>query len=346
MKILPPQFHPTQFQPRIHRRSVLGACLIFASPWATSLVQAQIPTFVDETWQDPRRQRAIPVRIRWPQGAAPAAGWPLVIYSHGLGGSRTGGNVWGEAWAAAGMVVVHLQHTGSDIDAVRATAGSFRDGAALRKLGSAEQLLARLADVKFALDESARRETIDKAWRAVRVDAAGLAGHSFGAHTTLGAGGQSYPGYPAYSELAGMKDERIAALIALSPTVPNRGDARLAMAGITRPTLCITGTLDGDVVGNGATPDKRAAVFAALPDGNKALLLLKDADHMTFGGLSDASGRAAGILPREAVTTQLQAQHHALVARVTTDWWLAHLVGPGQSMGPVAQPAGLGGQDV
>ena len=258
--------------------------------------------------------------------------------------------MWGEAWAAAGMVVVHLQHAGSDIDAVRAASemkGSFRDRAALRKLGSAEQLLARLEDVKFALDESARRKTIDKAWRAVRVDAVGMAGHSFGAHTILGAGGQSYPGYPSYSGLAGMKDERIAALIALSPTVPNRGDARLAMAGITRPTLVITGTLDGDVVENGATPDKRAAVFAALPEGNKALLLLKDADHMTFGGVT---GRAASILPREAVTTQLQPQHHALVARVTTDWWRTHLVEPGQSAaqsaGMVVQPAGLGAQDV
>ena len=344
MKTPSTQFHPPQFQPRINRRTALGACLVLASPWATSLVQAQSPASVDETWQDTRRQRAVPVRIRWPQGAAPAAGWPLVIYSHGLGGSRAGGDVWGEAWAAAGMVVVHLQHAGSDIDAVRAGTGNFRDRAALRKLGSAEQLLARLEDVKFALDESARRKTVDKAWRAVRVDAVGMAGHSFGAHTTLGAGGQSYRGFTGS---ASMKDERIAALLALSPTVPSRGDARLAMAGITRPTLVITGTLDGDVVGNGATPDKRAAVFAALPDGNKALLLLKDADHMTFGGVT---GRAAAILPREAVTTQLQPQHHALVARVTTDWWRTHLVEPGQSAaqssGKVVQPAGLGAQDV
>ena len=327
----------------MNRRTALGVSLALASPWATSLVQAQSPAFVDETWQDARRQRAVPVRIRWPQGAAPAAGWPLVIYSHGLKGSRTGGEVWGEAWAAAGMVVVHLQHAGSDIDAVRAATTSFRDRAALRKLGSAEQLLASLEDVKFALDESARRKTIDKAWRAVRVDAVGLAGHSFGAHTTLGAGGQSYRGYPGYTGSASMKDERIAALIALSPTVPNRGDARLAMASVTLPTLVITGTLDGDVLGNGATPDKRAAVFAASPDGNKALLLLKDADHMTFGGVT---GRAAAILPREAVTTQLQPRHHALVARVTTDWWRAHLVELGQSAGQIDQPAGLGAQDV
>ena len=104
-------FSPSSpFLPPMNRRTVLSAWLALSSPWATSLVQAQSPIFFDETWQDTRRQRVVPVRIRWPQGAAPAAGWPLVIYSHGLGGSRTGGDAWGEAWAAAGMVVVHLQH--------------------------------------------------------------------------------------------------------------------------------------------------------------------------------------------------------------------------------------------
>ena len=315
-----------------NRRQALAAASGFV---AMPLAFAQTP-YTDETWQDPRRQRAVPVRIRWPQTAAPADGWPVVIYSHGLGGSREGGDVWGNAWAAAGFVVLHLQHAGSDIEAVRGVATSFRDRAALRKLGSADQLLARVQDVVFALDEIARRKTIDKAWRFVRSDEAGMAGHSFGAHTTLGAGGQSYPGH------AGIKEPRIAALIALSPTVPAAGDANRAFAAVTRPTLCLTGTRDDDVVGNGATPDKRAGVYAALPLGNKAMLLLKDADHMTFGGVT---GRAAGILPREAVTTQLQPQQHALVARVTTDWWRAYLQGDAAAKARLQQPTGLASGD-
>ena len=181
-----------------------------------------------------------------------------------------------------------------------------------------------------------RRKTIDKAWRVERSDAVGMAGHSFGAHTTLGVGGQSYPGHP------GIKEPRIAALIALSPTLPATGDATRAFAVVTQPTLCITGTRDDDVVGNNATPDKRAAVYAALPAGNKAMLLLKDADHMTFGGVT---GRAAGILPRDLVTTQLQPQHHALVARITTDWWRAHLMGDAAAKAWLQKPAGLAAQD-
>ena len=56
------------------------------------------------------------------------------------------------------------------------------------------------------------------------------------------------------------------------------------------------------------------------------MLLLKNADHMTFGGVT---GRVAGIWPRETVTAQLQPQHHELVARISTDWWRAHLMGDG-----------------
>ena len=303
---------------------------------------AQTPSYTDDTWQDPRRQRAVPVRIRWPQGTAPVGGWPVVIYSHGLGGSVGGGEVWGSAWANAGFVVLHLQHAGSDIDAVRKAATSFKDRAALRTLASREQLVARLQDVVFVLDDIAGRKTMDKAWRDVRTDGVGMAGHSFGAHTTLGVGGQLYPG------TASIKEPRIAALIALSPTLSARGDAAQAFAAVTRPTLCVTGTLDDDVVGNGATPDQRAGVFTALPKGNKAMLLLKDADHMTFGGRNDEPapsrgdwGRAFGILPRQPTTAQLQPQHHALVARITSDWWRAHLMRDGAATAQLKSPAGL-----
>lgn len=330
--------------PNSTRRQVIVANLAlslaaFVSPWA----RAQVTAPVDDIWQDSRRQREVPVRIRWPSDAlpVPAGGWPVVLFSHGLGGTRAGGEVWGQAWAAAGYVVVHLQHAGSDLDAVRQAASSFSDRAALGRLGNAKQLLARLQDVVFALDELALRHGngasgTGKRWANVRPDAVGLSGHSFGAHTALSVGGQSYPGF------GGMREPRIAALIAFSPALPAAGDAQTAFAGIVRPTLCVTGTRDDDVLGTGATPDKRAGVFAALPAGSKAQLVLKDADHMTFGG---QTGRAASILPREAVTERLQAQHHALVASITTDWWRAYLTGDAAAKARLVQPQGLAAQD-
>jgi hypothetical protein len=102
--------------------------------------------------------------------------------------------------------------------------------------------------------------------------------------------------------------------------------------------LTLTGTRDQDVLGNGATPDKRIAVFAALPPGGKAQLVLQDADHMTFGG---QTGRAAEIVPRESVTRDQQARDHALVAAITTDWWRATLLDDAVARARLVEPVGL-----
>ena len=333
MKIAQPSSSQTLL---FKRREALGLCLgVAVSPWAHA--QSAGSHMLDDTWHDSRRQRVVLVRVRWPVGTPPEGGWSVVIYSHGLGGTRASGSVWGQAWSDAGFVVLHVQHPGSDLDAVRAVANSFTDKAALRSLGTAGQLLTRMQDVVFAIDEIARRKTTDTAWRLVRTDAVGMAGHSFGAHTTLGVGGQAFPRF------AGMHEPRIAALVPLSPSVPVRGEPVKALAAVTQPTLCITGTLDDDMLGNGVTPDKRASVFAALPSGHKALLLLAGADHMSFGGMT---GRDANIVPRQTLTTALQAQHHALVASITTDWWRAHLQGDMAAKNRLLMPQGLGDADV
>ena len=261
----------------------------------------------------------------------------MVLFSHGLGGTRDGGTVWGEAWAAAGFVVVHIQHPGSDLAAVSRTATSFSDKAGLRAAAGAAQLFARLQDVGFVLSQiSLRHEAQLGRWATVRPSAVGMSGHSFGAHTTLGMAGQRYPGFEGISE------QRLASFIAFSPTVPSVGDAQQAFGRLSRPVLTLTGTRDEDVLGNGATPDKRIAVFPALPPGGKAQLVLQDADHMTFGG---QIGRAAEIVPRESVTRDQQARDHALVAAITTDWWRATLFDDAAAQARLIAPVGLGPGD-
>jgi predicted dienelactone hydrolase len=262
----------------------------------------------------------------------------VVIFSHGLGGTREGGSVWGEAWVDAGFVVVHVQHTGSDFNAVRGVTRTFADQRALRTLASPEQLMARLLDVSFVLNEIEKRHSAKQdLWHLARPAQVGLAGHSFGAHTTMGMAGQRYPGFEGISE------PRLASFIAFSPTLPMVGSAQRAFERLTRPLLSITGTRDSDVVGVGATPEKRKAVFAALPSGDKAHLVLMDADHMTFAG---QVGSAAEIVPRESITRELQAAHHASVAAITTDWWRATLQGDLQARSSLEAPKTLGVGDL
>ena len=298
------------------------------------------PTVVDDIWHDAARQRSLPVRIRWPAEDAPQAKGTraVVLFSHGLGGTVAAGERWGQAWSAAGLVVLHLQHPGSDLDAVRRVARGFGDQSGLRQAAGPEQLLARLADVKFVLDDIGRRHAagVDR-WKEVRPHGVGMSGHSFGAHTTLGMAGQRYPAH------AGIEEPRLAAFIAFSPTLPLQGDPIQAFDRMTRPMLCVTGTRDDDVVGVGATNDRRTGVFAALPAGGKAHLVLQDADHMTFAG---QTGRAAEVFPRHATTRALQAQHHALVAAITTDWWRSQLLGDEQATARLERPLDMAAGDV
>ncbi|HCO25889.1 MAG TPA: dienelactone hydrolase, partial [Gimesia maris] len=66
---------------------------------------------IDITMRDKNRDRDIPLRIYLPAQKQAA---PVVLFSHGLGGSRTGCQYLGEHWSARGYVVVYMQHAGSD----------------------------------------------------------------------------------------------------------------------------------------------------------------------------------------------------------------------------------------
>lgn len=317
------------------RRDCLQALL--AGTWCVGAApaNAQSPAdgVEDDTWTDTDRKRDVPVRVRWPQSDRHNSALPVVLFSHGLGGTRDGGTVWGQAWAAAGFVVVHIQHPGSDLAAVSRTATSFSDKVGLRAAAGAAQLLARLQDVGFVLNQIGLRQTARQGhWASARPGAVGMSGHSFGAHTALGMAGQRYPGFD------GLSEPRLASFIAFSPTLPSAGDAQRAFDRLSRPVLSVTGTRDQDVLGNGATPDKRIAVFAALPPGGKAQLVLQDADHMTFSG---QTGRATEIVPREPVTRDQQARDHALVAAITTDWWRATLLDDAAARARLNEPVGL-----
>jgi len=285
---------------------------------------------VDEAWLDSRRNRELPLRMRWPDGDAPCA---LVVHSHGLGGNREGGDVWGEAWRAAGIAVLHVQHPGSD------TAVLLQGMAALRSAASAEQLIERVADMQFVVDELTRRaERREPGWARVRPDALGASGHSFGAHTVQALAGQRYP-VPA--ERAA--DPRFKAFIAFSPSP---GQVANAFAAVTRPFLAITGSGDSDPLRQSLSGEDRAHVYDGLPAGRRALLWLDGADHMTFSGNGERRLRARfGPLKRSAGAADSEPRHHDIVAAISTLWWRAHLLCDASAMAALRSPQGLVADD-
>ena len=284
----------------------------------------------DGAWIDSARGRPLPWRLRLPSQPGQRGPWPLVLYSHGLGGNREGGAVWGQAWADAGIAVLHLQHPGSDTDTLR---GGM---AALRAAASTEQLLARVRDVHFVLDELERQAAAGaEPWRSLRLDAVGLAGHSFGAQTTQAVAGQRF------AVALERADARVRAFIALSPSSPRDGRTTVVQAfgAISRPFLAVTGSLDGDPFGLYDSGEPRARVFEGLPRGQRALLWLQGADHMSFSGGSVRPVPAVGPFRRHGPAASLEPAHRAVVARVTSLWWRAQLLGDADARAALLLPS-------
>jgi predicted dienelactone hydrolase len=315
--------------PWINRRefSLWASSALVGASAVTSNVAYALPAPQDEVWTDTARSRSLEVLTRWPESKP----WGVMIYSHGLGGKRTGGDDWGKVWAADGLVVVHLQHPGSDAASLKAGLG------AVKKAMSAEQAVARLQDVKFAIAEINRRKAAaGSPWNAVPVDKMALGGHSFGALTTMILGGMQRNG------LSNVADGQVKAFVALSPSLgkdTSLQQARKNLAACTRPFLAITGSLDGEIMNNGETPESRRMVYEALPAGKKAMLWLNEADHLTFAG-NDKRIPSTWLVRRSEVTLKEEDRHHELVAKISTAWLREQLLGISMSA-----PAGLSAQD-
>ncbi len=100
------------------------------------------PATHDLSFDDAQRKRTIPLKAYLPKVAAGEAAEPapVVLFSHGLGGSREGGAYLGKHWGARGYVVVAMQHAGSDSEVWRnAPLGERRN--ALSKAAGGENFL-------------------------------------------------------------------------------------------------------------------------------------------------------------------------------------------------------------
>src|SRR4051812_16489603 len=99
--------------------------------------------------KDVTRDREIPVRVYLPLNTAAA---PVVLFSHGLGGSREGSAFLAKQWAARGYVAVFVQHPGSDEAIWRSK--PFRERMnAMRQAANTENFLLRVKDIPAVLDQ-------------------------------------------------------------------------------------------------------------------------------------------------------------------------------------------------
>lgn len=260
-----------------------------APPYAADrkLADVEVARF---DWTDAARRRRVPVKIYSP-AALPAAKrepLPIIIFSHGLGGTRENYEYLGRQWAANGFVPVHLQHIGTDDSAWR---GKAKPMEAMRGAISIQHAIDRADDVKFAIDRLTKLNADDPTWKGkLDLEHIAAAGHSFGAHTAMAVAGQApSAGSPATSQPSPLRDPRVKAAIALSPNVPAiRANLDRVFATVKIPVFFITGTKDDSPLSDTKAAERRIPYDRTNNAPAAYLLILDGADHMTF------SGRGAG----------------------------------------------------
>lgn len=287
------------------RFSRLFAFFLFLAPISALAEEAGIAT-KDFEPVDANRDRTVPVRVYLPKEANPQ---PVVIFSHGLGGSRENSRYLGAHWAGHGYVAVFVQHIGSDESVWRDAAPGERF-AKLKEAASVKSAVDRYQDIPFVIDQLTKWNAESGHALAGRLDLEhiGLCGHSFGAVTTQALMGQKFPVPREFG------DPRIDAFFAMSPSASPAFPAASAFGHITAPVLCMTGTKDSSPITPATTPESRREVYAALPAGDKYELVFDGGTHSAF---SDTGFRDEGRQPH----------HHPAIQKISTRFWDAYLRG-------------------
>ncbi len=208
-----------------------------------------------------------------PAGPAPAAGYPLIVFSHGYTGCNTQSTFLMTALAEAGYLVLAPNHKDALCGTAR-QAGTRKPPE--RPLGDASQwddstYRVRAADVKAVLDAALAGKSFEGVqYNPVRV---GLAGHSFRRIYGFGAG----RGLAVVEKVT-----RIKAVLALSPfCTPFIEKGMLNQMNI--PVMYQGGWIDFGVAGIVAAAHGRLRSFRRIP---KYYVELQGAGHFAWTDLN------------------------------------------------------------
>ncbi|HEY9790026.1 MAG TPA: hypothetical protein V6D22_06500 [Candidatus Obscuribacterales bacterium] len=245
--------------------------------------------------EDSRRQKTVPLRVTFPEGAGP---FPVIIFSHGLFGSRDGYTYLAKYWAEHGYACIQPSHDDS-IRWMRERGKSVRLRQMLRDQPYDKSAwINRVGDITFIIDSLPLDPDFAGKFDTARI---AVAGHSYGAYTSLLIGGARVPRKELAPKIESLADPRVKAIVAMSPQGIRARDNDVGFDDkgsytIKIPSLYLTG--DRDQTGWN-TPASRAEAFKYTIAGSKFFVSLFGANHMTF------SGRA-----QDESTNQLSKQQH------------------------------------
>jgi predicted dienelactone hydrolase len=254
--------------------------------------------------KDAKRNKELPVAVCFPKEAGV---YPVIVFSHGAGGSGDRVLPLPRFWASHGYVC--LMPTHADSLALRrqrekadpkAPGGKPPDQeATLRQLVG--QLLRdpkswpeRPRDVSFLLDSLGELETRVPGLKG-KMDARriGVGGHSLGAFTAQVVGGATIQ-LPGEKEPRRLADPRVRAVLQLSGQGANQfGLTEQSWEKMSLPMMSMTGSLDRGA--RGQSPEWRMEPFKRSPAGDKYHVFIEGAHHGSFTGRLAVTGEQKAI---------------------------------------------------
>lgn len=267
-----------------------------AGPWRVGKKAITLP--------DEAREKDLKVLVRFPEVPEAAAGvpggpnpeppkFPLVLFSHGMGGSSDAFAELSEHLASHGYILVHPTHDDSvalQRDRGEAVRGMLRDPKAYR---ARVDPVGRVDDLKFLIDKVGAIEAESGMRGRLDADRIGVAGHSAGAMTTqlvIGtrARGVRLGGGQAL-QLHSIGDDRVDVGVVISGQgTTTRMFTEESWKGVRVPMLVIAGSNDTSPA-SAETPESRRHPFefsrGVAAGGPPAYLLyIRGAYHSSYSG--------------------------------------------------------------
>jgi len=280
---------------------------------------------------DHRRDREVPVKIYYPDADGR---FPVIIFSHGTGGSQESFAHLSRFWSSYGYVSIHPTHLGSDIGALNKY--GFLE---LMEISRTTSLLQdRPQDISYIIDSlAALEQLVPQLTGKMERGAIGVSGHSAGAYTTMLLAGASAT-MPS-GEKVNLRDRRVRSFLAISPqgTTPPGFDKYLwgleqdSWSEIAAPMMTVSGSKDKGW--EGRPPSWKVEAFDNMPPGDKYHLLIQGAGHFAYDN-SDAlainndkikTGANKIALARKKKWLERKRQIQLYLQRTSIAFWDAHL---------------------
>jgi len=264
---------------------------------------------------DSRNGRVIPFKLYHPV----EHDWdklPVIIWSHGLGGSVDGAGYLARFIASHGYIVINIQHHGTDTSLWEGKPGHPWDIIRATPIPRID-IIKRFQDVDFVVSQL-QTATFDfpDVLPFMDVKALGMSGHSFGALTTQVMAGQKFPDHNGTP--VSLRNKKFKCGILYSPTpihTMTKAADKDIYGGLSIPLLYLTGTKDSSPV-EGFDYIERLRVFNNSGAPDQYLAIFKDGDHMVFSG---SRGQLEENPHRDV--------HESMIKIMSLAFWEAHLRG-------------------